>query len=105
MKVMHCESCGERAVFHLTWAERGRCTDEKHLCESHANNVLIGYEPKAPASCAPVAVLDQATEYEIDLVVISEVNDQQVVYLREVGGECYLPYRLEFLRQHQSTDA
>jgi uncharacterized protein len=35
--------------------------------------------------------LDGASEFEIDLIVISEIHDEQLVYLREVGGERFLP--------------
>jgi hypothetical protein len=88
---MRCESCDARAVFHLTWAEARRCNCEKHLCENHTRNILTTYQPKAPVSDTPLAILNHATEYELDLLVISEINDQQVVYLREVGGERYFP--------------
>jgi hypothetical protein len=37
------------------------------------------------------ATLDRARQFEIDLVVISEINDHQVVYLQEVDGDRRFP--------------
>ncbi len=38
-----CDSCEERATFHLTWAESGGAVREKHLCENHARSVPTAY--------------------------------------------------------------
>jgi bifunctional DNase/RNase len=36
-------------------------------------------------------VLEGARHFDLDMIVISEINDQQVVYLREVGGDRRVP--------------
>ncbi len=86
-----CDSCEERATFHLTWPESGRSVREKHLCENHARSVLTAYQPDSRGTPRLPATLDGATEFEIDLIVLCEIQDEQLVYLREVGGQRFLP--------------
>lgn len=38
-----------------------------------------------------IATLQGATCFDIELVFVSEKHDEQVIYLREVGGSAYLP--------------
>jgi uncharacterized protein len=91
--------CDKKAVFHLTHVESRRCRREEHLCEEHARPELTGY-PILQLIGSPTlrerhtgipGVLPDAKCFDIDLVVISEVHDEQVVYLREVGGDQKIP--------------
>lgn len=83
---MNCQSCSNRAVFHLTFARQRKCFEEKHLCEEHARQTLTQFgDEKLPPIGKP-ARLGDATEFDVDAVVISEINETQVIYLREVGG-------------------
>ena len=90
---MQCTSpsCDQNAPFHLTWIEDRRCVKEEHLCEEHAKLTLVPYgkNPRKPSG-APSQV-QGATEFDLDLIVISEIHEQQVVYLREVGGSRHFP--------------
>jgi uncharacterized protein len=90
---MQCQSagCNQKAVFHLTWVERRRPVREEHLCEQHARGVLIPYATQPRVDSGTPRILQDAKEFDLDSVVISEINNQQVVYLREVGGGCLIP--------------
>lgn len=79
-------SCSLAAKFHLTWAERRRCTREQHFCEQHAREVLeFPWTPPQPFQGVQ-GFLEGATCVDVELVVICELCDEQVIYLREVGG-------------------
>src|SRR5208282_4254154 len=95
---MQCTSpsCDQNATFHPTWIENRRCVKEEHLCEKHALLALIAdsTEPKKPSG-TPRA-LQGAAEFDVDLLVVtdqsrSKDHDNQVVYLREVGGSRRIP--------------
>jgi bifunctional DNase/RNase len=90
---MRCESenCAERAVFHFCWTQKRRCQHEQHLCEAHAKSILLRHNFSKSIGSGSPAAIDGAVCFDIDLVVISEVHDQQVVYLREVGGSRFFP--------------
>ena len=90
---LRCEvgGCDARAVFHLSWIQIRRCQREQHMCEEHAQSVLLGHDFDKPVGTGNPAFADKAKCFDIDLVVISEIHDQQVVYLREVGGNRYFP--------------
>jgi uncharacterized protein len=89
--VLCCESCDQKATFHLTWAEDCQCESERHLCENHAKAVLSPYQPQPRQNSRAVKSMDGASEYEIELVVISELHDQQLVYLRALNSELFFP--------------
>ncbi|MGO8744594.1 MAG: bifunctional nuclease family protein [Thermoguttaceae bacterium] len=90
---MQCASpsCDQKAAFHLTWIEDRRCAKEEHLCGDHAKLTLVPYgmEPREPSGTP--RTLDGATEFDLDLIVISEIQEIQAVYLREVGGSRHFP--------------
>lgn len=85
------DGCQERAVFHLTWARMRQCTHVQHFCDKHAKGVLLGHDFYTPVGVGEHSAAEGARSFDIDLVVISEVHDQQVVYLKEVGGRRFFP--------------
>ena len=91
---MQCTSpsCDQTATFHPTWIEDGRCVKEEHFCENHALLTLVSYstEPKTPSKGTP-RTLDGATEFDLDLLVTTEIRENQVIWLREVGGSRLIP--------------
>lgn len=90
---MQCthDGCGEKATFHLTHVEARKCIHEEHLCEQHCRELSVQGFLSRGANHGTPSILQGATCFEIDLIIISEINDQQVVYLREVGGERRVP--------------
>jgi bifunctional DNase/RNase/predicted permease len=90
---MQCtfQGCNDKAVFHLTRVESRKCAAEHHLCEPHARAALTPYMAIGRAGSAVSHELRDVTRFDIELIVISELHDQQVVYLREVGGDRRIP--------------
>jgi uncharacterized protein len=92
---MQCVSsgCQDKATFHLSWIENRRCAKEEHLCEKHARAKLtpVGYHGPSSAFSGIRKAVDDARQFEIGLIVISETNDQQVIYLYEVDGSRRFP--------------
>ena len=90
---MECtySGCGNKATFHLTYVEDRAAVREQHLCEDHARMTLTSdVEPPVRCSRTP-QVLESAKHFDIDMIIISETNDNQVIYLREVGGDQRVP--------------
>lgn len=85
------ETCNEMATFHLTDVEDRKSIRERHLCEDHARIALTscGVPPVGPSRTP--RVLEGAKHFDIDMVIISEINENQVVYLHEVGGDRRIP--------------
>jgi bifunctional DNase/RNase len=92
-KAMQCASpsCEQKATFHLTWIEDRRCAKEEHLCENHAKMTIVPYVTEPTKSSGTPRTLDGATEFDLDFLVMTEISEQQVVYLREVGGSRRIP--------------
>jgi len=90
---MQCtfSGCEEKATFHLSWIENRRCAKEQHLCAEHTRVTLTQYPPPAPEFSEKRHRLDGARQFEIFLVIISEINEQQVVHLREADGSRRIP--------------
>jgi len=90
---MRCgaEGCSERAVVHLTWTEMRLCHLEQHLCEQHAKSVLLNHDFGQSVGVGEPAYTPGARCIDIELIVISEIHDQQVVYLKEVDGRRFFP--------------
>jgi uncharacterized protein len=61
------------------------------LCEEHARVTLTPYPPPASEFSGTRRGLHGARQFEIFLVAITEIHDQQVVYLREVDGARWTP--------------
>jgi bifunctional DNase/RNase len=85
------EDCTERAVFHLTWTQMRRLSGEQHLCEQHAKSILLSHDFERSIGKGEAAYTQGARCFDIELVVISEIHDEQVVYLKEVGGRRFFP--------------
>ncbi|MFZ5829089.1 MAG: bifunctional nuclease family protein [Planctomycetota bacterium] len=92
-KVMRCtyQGCENVATFHVAYIAARRVIREEHLCEEHAHGHLTAYAADRGIGEGKRYVLRGAKCFDIDLIVISECHDQQVVYLREVGGEQAIP--------------
>jgi hypothetical protein len=90
---MQCTSggCDEKAVFHLAYVWQRKCVREKHLCENHARSTLASGDAPPVGRSTAARMPQGPKQFDIDMIIISEVNDQQVVYLREVGGEQRVP--------------
>ena len=87
---LSCERCTSPQTFHITNMSRAGVLSETHLCESCAYSVLrTPYQRVASTSRSN---RDAEMQIEIARIVISEVNDQQVVLFREIDGErhCFL---------------
>lgn len=52
---------------------------------------IAAYRPQPRVSSGASSAVDNATEYELDLIVISEIHDVQVVYVRKANGEHCFP--------------
>jgi bifunctional DNase/RNase len=83
---MKCQQCDQPATLHIIEARQMAAVGERHLCEAHAHSYLQGHDAEAEAVAGIAA--GPAGEVRLDLVrlIISEVHDQQVVFLREVAG-------------------
>jgi bifunctional DNase/RNase len=68
-----------------------RCHLEQHLCEQHAHAVLTNHDFHRSVGIGELGHTPGARCFDIELVVISEIHDQQVVYLKEVGGRRFFP--------------
>jgi bifunctional DNase/RNase len=92
---LQCGSCEKKAPFHLTWVEDDRCVREDHLCEAHARIALAVYNEQTRSGAGtPRDLQDEEKRFGINLIVISEIDDHQVVYLREVDGDRYFPLQI-----------
>lgn len=91
---MRCQGsgCGKAATLHVTQVNQRRCVAEFHFCEEHAHQHV--YAPAGAAggefAWAPGGTSEQlrgAVCFDLLRVIISEIHEQQLVVLREVGGE------------------
>jgi protein-arginine kinase activator protein McsA len=83
---MKCQSCDKSAVLHITELRHGRFEEEeRHLCEPCAH---VSLRPQGRRIRTRVPQRNALGEVRIELgrIIISEVHDQQVILLREVGG-------------------
>ncbi len=91
---MHCDfgKCNDNATFHLTYVKRRKCDREAHFCELHARTTIVESYSRLPANhSARPAILPDAKNFDIDLLVLTDTYGSQVVSLREVGGERTIP--------------
>jgi bifunctional DNase/RNase len=88
---MKCQECDQTATLHITVARQMAAVGERHLCEDHAHSYLQGHD--AGDEPSPGTAAGPAEEVRLDLVrlIISEVHDQQVMFLREVAGRRSFP--------------
>jgi bifunctional DNase/RNase len=108
---MRCQVCGVKAVLHITTARKRVAVEERHLCEHHASEYMQaplppGHEiewklssargrsegiiaaPGVTGVAGSTSRPRSEQELGIDLVrvIISEVDEQQVLVLQEAGG-------------------
>ncbi|HKD37776.1 MAG TPA: bifunctional nuclease family protein [Pirellulales bacterium] len=79
------------ARFHLAWIKNRHCEVEQHLCEAHARDVLTSSPLSFSRFTGKREVLEGARQFEIGMVLISEINDQQVIYLYDVDNGRLFP--------------
>jgi bifunctional DNase/RNase len=89
---MKCQRCNAAAVLHITEVGGpGLAGEEHHLCEPCATAQLYeGQGPQPPWATrlrgTPPERRDRGARFEVVRLIISEVHEQQVVTLGEVGG-------------------
>jgi bifunctional DNase/RNase len=113
---MQCRDCRENAILHITEVRRPSTIEELHFCEAHARQFMetqpwpapgpdwgLPATKRAPAGVVPAAALvgfcerphsqpppsalaSPEVQVAVVRVIISEIHQQQVVCLREVGG-------------------
>ncbi|MBN1909633.1 MAG: bifunctional nuclease family protein [Pirellulales bacterium] len=90
---MQCthNGCAEQATIHLASVRSRRCIGEHHLCEEHARIELESYAERPGNGTTITGVLDRATCMDIDLIVITEINEHQIVYLCDAEGNHKIP--------------
>src|SRR4029078_5441001 len=90
---MKCEvdGCVGGAVYHISWIQTRRCYHEQHLCDEHAESVLGKLDRPQEVGSEKSAHQSAARNFDIDLLIISEVHDQQAVYLREIESNRCIP--------------
>ena len=93
--MISCQKCGEAALIHITEVLEPRSrVAEFHLCEKHAHEQLSD-EPAAQTrrwtASRRAKELEGAICFDIVRLIISEIGEQQVVYLNEVDGERRFP--------------
>ena len=93
--MIRCQQCDQPATIHITrvLVPRSRLV-EFHLCEQHARDLLSNQPVDQSAAWTAHrygSVPNRTICFDIESVIISEIGDQQVVYLREVGGERRFP--------------
>ena len=91
---MECinDDCGLRAVFHVADVEERRCTAQHHFCEEHARAFLVPQQMPTVESEIPSRRTGGEVQIELDQIVISEIHDEQVLYMREVNGRVRFPF-------------
>jgi bifunctional DNase/RNase len=79
-----CQRCKAPQTFHITDISRSGELTEAHYCEACAHSVLTTpYQRAASTSRSRQAEV----EIEVARLVITEIHDEQMLILREVGGE------------------
>jgi hypothetical protein len=95
--------CEEKATFHVSRIQNRKCVEEQHWCEPHARENLAGsgsYLATDPAFAGKRCTFERAKQFEISYVIMSEMNDQQVVYLHEVDGPRVFPLLVGIFEAH-----
>jgi bifunctional DNase/RNase len=87
---MKCEDCDQPATLHISLAQGYACYEEHHYCEPHAH-AFLSRQPQASfrgASTRP----EGEVPIDLEKVIISEVHEQQVLFLRQVGDVRTFPF-------------
>lgn len=89
---MKCQRCKEQATLHITEVLGEDRFVEAHLCEDCAKQYLrepgpLTVEDRQPGPHTP----DGEFQLDVARLIISEVDDHQVIVFREVGGPRTFP--------------
>jgi bifunctional DNase/RNase len=111
---MKCQLCQAAATLHISDFIGRALVGERHLCEKDAHQILQSHPPppqkadwRRPAEgvvaahtvegftgdwqARPRPTPTAEVEVDVSRVIISEIHEQQVVVLREVGGDRSFP--------------
>ena len=78
----NADGCQETGTFHLTWARDRKSERVDHLCGAHYRDTIRDYRRDNRSGFGTFATIEGGSCFELDLVVISESDHEQYVYLR-----------------------
>jgi bifunctional DNase/RNase len=87
---MKCDRCDEAAILHVTEVVSQDSIENLHLCGDCANREFNEHPtPRIPDSTerGTPEKRDGGTRFDVARLIISEIHEEQVVVLREAGGE------------------
>lgn len=88
-----CHDCRGDATSHATFVRKRVATTTRHFCSHHA---LIFYEQfisEPRIGEGSPAATEEGRLFDLEMLLVSEVHDQQLAVLREVGGQLVVPTR------------
>jgi len=85
---MKCQFCDEQATYHISLYRQRVLVGEAHTCAPHGEELLQREHPVAVGE--PFRERDEVY-FDVEKIVISELHDQQLIVLQEVGGLARLP--------------
>ena len=85
----HCDNCPDQVTTHITEFRSHALISEKHFCYECAR-IRLG-DTWSPPHDGGSTDPDHEVEVEVQTIVISDVHDQQVVVLKEIGGPRRFP--------------
>ena len=101
--VRRCELCERRQVLHITLMHPGAVAREKHLCEACTQTYLQSIPPPNSGQEIAPGGTDQEKQILVEMVIISELHEQQGIVCRELGGAHGLSLScVAFLRRRRS---
>ncbi|MCI0700638.1 MAG: bifunctional nuclease family protein [Planctomycetia bacterium] len=91
---MKCQRCQEQATLHITDVLlRPAAYEERHLCSECAQKYLFEMDFQQVTDHRLRGPHNEHGEYQLEVarIIISELDDHQVVVFREVGGKRSFP--------------
>lgn len=87
---MKCGRCEKQAILHITEVISRDDFEELHVCDECGHRFIEAHQSAQKYGETPERI-DGAVRFELTRIIISEVHDQQVVVLQEVGGQRIFP--------------